>query len=58
MCSHCGYDREHPAPNRNGAVYPCVRCGLSQRNTVHLNRDQFGWHPYLEPEVDEEESEG
>lgn len=55
MCSACPGDYQNPAPNRNGAAYPCVRCGLSQRNTVHTNREQFGWHPYLEPEEDEVE---
>jgi len=34
----------------NGAGYPCVKCGLSPRNTIHVRRRQFGYHEYAETE--------
>ena len=34
----------------NGALYPCKQCQLSQRNTVHLNTGQFGYHAYQPPD--------
>jgi hypothetical protein len=31
----------------NGALpeNTCMRCGLSRINTVHINRDQYNYHP-------------
>lgn len=34
--------------NRNGAERPCKQCGLSDRNTVHTNKQQFGYHEWIE----------
>ena len=28
----------------------CANCGMSPRNTVHHVRDQYGFHPYVEPQ--------
>jgi hypothetical protein len=39
-------------PNVNGAVSPCRQCGLSHRNSVHTNAEQFGFHPWEQPEDD------
>lgn len=38
------------------AIYPCVKCGMSHRNTVHHNKKQYGYHEY-EPEPKEEVEE-
>jgi hypothetical protein len=35
----------------SGASNPCKHCQQSHRNTVHHNKNQFGYHPH-EPERD------
>lgn len=40
-----GFERREEARGC-GANYPCARCGMSQRNTVHTNPAQFGYHGY------------
>jgi hypothetical protein len=36
-----------------GASFPCSRCGLSARNSVHRNRNQFGYHEFESKEYAE-----
>lgn len=31
------------ARNLNGAQFPCFKCGLSQNNSVHRDKTQFGF---------------
>lgn len=33
--------------NYNGAVNPCMRCGQSHRNTIHVNKGQYGYHEHI-----------
>lgn len=43
-------ERKEGQPVRclTGASYPCSKCGVSHRNTVHRNKTQFGYHEYVE----------
>lgn len=34
------------------AAYPCKRCKMSFRNSVHVRKDQFGYHEHEAPEED------
>ena len=33
-----------------GSGNPCARCQLSHRNTVHTNRNQYGYHEHVQQE--------
>jgi hypothetical protein len=36
----------------SGAGFPCKQCGMSHRNTVHINKGQFGYHEHAPEEQD------
>lgn len=36
----------------NGSQFPCKVCQQSHRNSVHHNRNQFGYHVYQEDDSD------
>lgn len=40
----------------SGAAYPCKQCELSARNSVHVRKDQFGYHEYEAPDETEDET--
>jgi hypothetical protein len=48
QCSKCDYDSYWALRkvNGTGATFPCRKCGLSARNSVHRNRNQFGYHAF------------
>lgn len=37
------------SPQSCGALAPCQVCKMSQRNTVHNNKRQYGYHVYVPP---------